>query len=341
MLTIRLRRVVLIWAIVTPFFMVNSQEQHSSAIAKTNYHKTEEQLIARSSGGRSGGGSFKKRSSDSSSPRNSRPTRNSSPNTSPRNYTTPQPTYNTPPRNNSPSNYTYRSRNSNNQSVFIVGFFFLMVFGLIGFIIFNQRSRKSSNNQQSDQERDNNIVTISKLQIALLADATGVQKDLSELSLNINTDSYEGLVDLLRESVLVLLRNSDYWDYVGASSESINIDKAESAFEKLSIIERSKFNTETLSNIEGKIRQQEIIQPDENDIAAYIVVTLILGTADDQPLFGKIHSHEELQSVLENLASMREDYLMKLELLWSPQTEADSLTYDELLTEYTDLIKLV
>ena len=222
-----------------------------------------------------------------------------------------------------------------------MGFFFLIVLGLIGFVIFNQRSRKLSNNHQGDQERDNNIVTISKLQIALLADATGVQKDLSELSLSIDTDSYEGLVDLLRESVLVLLRNSDYWDYVGSSSESLNIDKAESAFQQLSIIERSKFNTETLSNVEGKIRQQEIIQPDENDIAAYIVVTLILGTADDQPLFGKIHSHEELQSVLQNLASMREDYLMKLELLWSPQIEADSLTYDELLTEYTDLIKLV
>lgn len=207
-------------------------------------------------------------------------------------------------------------------------------------LVFKSIFASNSRGNKSDRERDNNIVTISKLQVALFAEAKDVQKQLSELSLSIDTNTDEGLVELLRESVLVLLRNGDYWNYVLSSSNSLHIDKAESAFQKLSVAERSKFSAETLSNFEGKIQQREAISPDENDVAAYIVVTLILGTADDKPLFEKIHSKEELQLVLENLASMRDDYLMKFELLWSPQTEEDSLTYDELITEYTDMIKL-
>ena len=318
-----------------------------TAIAQSK--STEDKPIAKSSGGRSSGGSFKKRSSGSSSPRKSSPTRSSG-SSSPK-KSSPRPTYNSRPRTSSPSrsysspsyrnSYTHHSGSSSNGFLLLL---LLLLFGGITFavifIAFKSIFANFSSENQNERERDNNIVTLSKLQVALLADAKDVQKDLSELSLSIDTDTDEGLVELLRESVLVLLRNSDYWNYVLSGSDSLHIDKAESAFQNLSVAERSKFSAETLSNFDGQIRQREAIQPDENDIAAYIVVTLILGTADDKPLFGKIHSKEELQLVLENLASMRDDYLMKFELLWSPQTEEDSLTYDELITEYTDMIKL-
>ena len=322
-------------------FSLSLFKLNPKAIAREK--STESKLIAKSSGGRSGGGSFKKRSSGSSSPRRSSPRKSS-----------PRPTYNSRPRTrtsspsrsySSPSyrnNYTHHSGSSSNGFIFALLLF--LIFGGVTFavvaIVFKSIFASNSSTKPSDRERDNNIVTISKLQVALSAEAKDVQKQLSELSLSIDTNTDKGLVELLRESVLVLLRNSDYWSHVLSSSESLHIDKAESAFQNLSVTERSKFNTETLSNFEGKIRQREAIQSDENDIAAYILVTLILGTADDKPLFGKIHSQEELQSVLENLASMRDDYLMKFELLWSPQTEEDSLTHDELITEYTDLIKL-
>lgn len=50
---------------------------------------------------------------------------------------------------------------------------------------------------------------------------------------------------------------------------------------------------------------------------------------------------QELKVALEKLASVSSDYLMKFELLWSPQQEDDSLTYEELLTEYTNMLQLV
>ena len=318
------------------FFRLNPK-----ALAREN--STKSKLIAKSSGGRSGGGSFKKRSSGSSSSRRSSPRKSS-----------PRPTYNSRPKTRTsspsrsysspsyPNNYTYHSGSSSNGFIFIL--LFLLIFGGVTFaviaIVLKSIFASNSSAKPSDRERDNNIVTLSKLQVALSAEAKDVQKQLSELSLSTDTDTDEGLIELLRESVLVLLRNSEYWSHVLSSSDSLHIDKAESAFQQLSVAERSKFNAETLSNFEGQIRHREAIQPDENDVAAYIVVTLILGTADDKPLFDKINSQEELQLVLENLASIRDDYLMKFELLWSPQTESDSLTYDELITEYTDMIQL-
>ena len=330
---------------VFTFIFVNSFSFNLSSNNKPSVLNFNSQAIAKSSGGRSGGGSFKKRRSSgsrsrskSSSPRNSspRPTYNSRPKTR---TSSPSRSYSSPSYRN---NYTYRSGSSSSGS--IVTLLFLLIFGGVAFVVIAivLKSLFASNNRanQGDRERDNNIVTLSKLQVALSAEAKGVQKQLSELSLSIDTDIDEGLVELLRESVLVLLRNSDYWSHVLSSSESLHIDKAESAFQKLSVAERSNFSAETLSNVGGKIRQREAIQPDENDVAAYIVVTLILGTADDKPLFDKIHSQEELQSALEKLASIRDDYLMKFELLWSPQTEEDSMTYDELITEYTDMIQL-
>ena len=324
------------------FFDLNSE-----AIAQEKIQSGK--VIAKSIGGRSGGGSFKKRSSGSRSPRKSSPTRSSGSRS--RTKSSPQPIYNSRPRTSYPdrnyaspsyrNNYTRRSGSSNN------GFFSVLFFLILGgvglaviFIVLKSIFANSSNEKKSDRERDNNLVTVSKLQVALLAEAKGVQKQLSELSLSIDTDTDEGLVELLRESVLVLLRNSDYWSYVLSDSFSLHIDKAESAFQQLSVAERSKFSAETLSNVAGKIKTREAIPADENDTAAYILVTILIGTADDRPLFENIHSQAELEAVLTKLASMRDDYLMKFELLWSPQTEEDSLTYDELITEYTELIKL-
>jgi uncharacterized membrane protein len=47
-----------------------------------------------------------------------------------------------------------------------------------------------------------------------------------------------------------------------------------------------------------------------------------------------------MQEALKKIASMRSDYLMVFELLWSPQVETDTLTEAELATEYADLVAI-
>jgi hypothetical protein len=128
-------------------------------------------------------------------------------------------------------------------------------------------------------ELENDTVTVSKVQVALLAQARSIQSQLSSLTLNADTQTSAGLA-----------RNP--------------------------------------------------ILPDSTESADYIVVTLLVGTAYDKPLFGEIRTTESLQQALEQMAAIPSEHLLVFELLWSPQAETDSLTYDELLTEYTDMISI-
>ena len=193
-----------------------------------------------------------------------------------------------------------------------------------------------------NNELDNDIVTISKLQVALKSSALSLQSELSELTLEADTETAPGLRKLLEEAALALLRNGESWTHVLGSSKTIDCrEEAEIVFTRFSIEERSKFSAETLTNVDGKIRQREVIESDRNvETPAYIVVTLLIGTADDRPLFSQIDSAQAMQEALKKVASMRSDYLMVFELLWSPQVETDTLTEAELATEYADLVAI-
>jgi uncharacterized membrane protein len=193
-----------------------------------------------------------------------------------------------------------------------------------------------------NKELENDIVTVSKLQVALRSSARSLQSELSELTLEADTETTKGLKELLEASALALLRNSENWTHILGSSQTISSrEEAETVFNRLSIEERSKFSAETLTNIDGKIRQRSLVEPaPDEEPAAYIVVTLLIGTADDRPLFAPIDSAQAMQEALKKVASVQSDYLMVFELLWSPQVETDSLTEAELATEYADLVAL-
>lgn len=287
------------------------------------------EVVAQRSGGRSGGGSFNRGSSGSSSRSRSNNNRSSG---SSRQRSSGNTTiiYNT-----GSGSRSYQGGSRGNPILNFLGFIFMMaIFGVVIFAKSNNSSQTAK--AKGDRIRDNDIVTISKLQVALLSQATGVQRELSELILNVDTNTDQGLLELLQESVLILLRHSEYWSHVLASSESININQAEEKFNQISIAERSKMSAETLTNVQGKYREKEILASEDTS-SDYIVVTLILGTADDEPLFKDIYTTEQLKAALEKLASLRPDYLMKIELLWSPQQEEHSLSYDEFITEYTEM----
>lgn len=228
----------------------------------------------------------------------------------------------------------------------ILGFFGLMAFLLMANRLQSSRGYGYDNSYSgmptgASHERDNDIVTVSKLQVALLSTAKGVQTQLASLIESVDTSTSQGLLELTQESALLLLRNSEYWSHVLASSDSMRIQQAEASFNQLSLRERSKFSAETLTNVGGTLRRKDFKVPGlAEDPGAYIVVTLLVGTAGDKPLFKDVRSAPALKDALERVAAVPADYLMKVEVLWSPQVEADSLTYDELLTEYTDMVQI-
>ena len=313
------------------FSLINSIELKITNSYLAEVVNISNQAVAKSSGGRGGGGSFGGGSRSGGSRSNSN-------------------------NNNSgygggnnviiaPGGGYYGTGGSFLPMLLILGLFGIPTIALIAFFIFSNRHQISGNHGNSwnstNNELDNDIVTVSKLQVALSSQTKGLQSQLSELTLKVDTSTPEGLFELLQESALVLLRNSENWSHVQASSESMKIEKADSIFNQFSLQERSKFTAETLTNVKGAVKQKEVVVPGlEKDPAAYIVVTLLVGTADDKPLFQEVRSQETLKKALERVASVPPDYLMAFEVLWSPQVEEDSLTYDELLTEYTEMVQI-
>ena len=229
------------------------------------------------------------------------------------------------------------------------GFFSLLVLLILGGIGFGalrwflpKMLGNSGGFAAGKSEVDNNIFTVSKVQVALYAQARELQSELTELSLEVDTDSSEGLLRLLQESALSLLRHTEYWTHVSASSDvAKSALEAESMVNKLSIEQRRQLSSETLVNVGGNKKRSAVQAVGlEEGPAAYIVVTFLVGTAHDKPLFSKIQTETELQAVLQQLASLPAEYLMTFELIWSPQDASDSLTDDELLTEYSDLVQI-
>ncbi len=321
-------------------------------------HHLDQQAYAKSSAGRSSGGSFTRSSPSNSSKPSSPPpssTRDSfsssqSPNQSPsqppnRNNTIVAPVIinNDSSRPYNPPSNSYQSTTSSNASSSGLPWYVWLIILLMGgaatyFII---RALFFHSKSGSTSDLGNDTFTISKLQVALLAQAREVQARLTELSLEVDTDTPEGLMTLMQESAIALIRTPENWTHASTSSQSVPSSKAEEVFNKLSFAERSKFSEETLVNVSGRVakRQEAIASPDK-DPSAYIVVTLLVGTEHDKPLFGEVKNTQDLQKALEAIASIPISHLLVFELLWSPQADSDSLTYDELLTEYSNMIQI-
>lgn len=228
--------------------------------------------------------------------------------------------------------------------------FILLILGLIVLpIIFNYiRLAGSQPNRAGSltggDELTNDIVTVTQLQVALLAEARSLQQNLNQLATQADLSTAAGLSEFLRETVLALLRFPEYWTHVRVRSQTLNTREAGSRlFERLSLEERSKFRLETLVNLGGQVQRRSgatAITATQADPAAYIVVTLLLGTADDQPLLAEVRSTEELKQALQRLGAISSDYLLIYELLWSPQDERDSLSREELIAQYPELVQI-
>jgi uncharacterized membrane protein len=204
------------------------------------------------------------------------------------------------------------------------------------------RGFNGANSRAAGREFLNDTVTVTRLQVALLAGAHPLQATLDQIATRNDLQSKQGLSAMLQETVLALLRSPEYWSHVRVDSETVNSRQdASRLFEQLSIEERSKVKSETLVNVGGQVQRQTIqISTEDNPNSGYIVVTLLLGTGDDRPLLTPIHSTTELQAALQKLGAISPSALLIFELLWTPQDPRDVLSRDELLSEYPTMTQL-
>ncbi|MFN3926741.1 MAG: DUF1517 domain-containing protein [Pseudanabaenaceae cyanobacterium] len=281
---------------------------------------------AKRGGGRVGGGSF------------SRPSR---PSAGSRSY--------------SPS-YPYRSVPTTGGG----GFFFFPVFsgggfnlfvGLLGLIVLMAIAKAILNAFKGELDEgvtgDNTKVTIAKIQVGLLATARQLQRDLTYMAMEADTSTSAGLTTVLRETTLALLRHPEYWVYVSSAIEHTNFAQAESTYNRLVMSERTKLSEEVLTNQKGKKFLKSAHPADNSPLtnweapSEYIVVTILTAIAGNQLAgISRITSSEDLRNALMALGSVNSDQLIAIEVMWEPQSEEYTLTADEVLTVYPDLVRI-
>lgn len=289
--------------------------------------------LAARSGGRIGGGSFRVPSSRPYTP-------------SPRSYTPAPRGYG--------GGYGYGYPGGGFGFPFLIpifgfgggGLFSLLVFlAIAGFLVRTFQSFRAGDDTEYSVSSPN--VSVARLQVGLLAQARGLQTDLDRIAQHADTNSSEGLAQVLQETTLALLRHPEYWVYGGSEMQQARLEAAEAQFNRLALAERSKFSAETLSNVNNLLRQAEArkalqssgeLMLPENP-GEYIVVTLLVAAQGKLDL-PSINSDQDLRRAISQIGAVSSDRLMALEVLWTPQAEGDTLSAEDMLVEYPDL-KLV
>ncbi|MEY2858708.1 MAG: hypothetical protein RLZZ74_3021 [Cyanobacteriota bacterium] len=179
--------------------------------------------------------------------------------------------------------------------------------------------------------------TVSKLQIAFSPPASQLRQELSRVSAVTHLNADYDLVDLMHQTVAVLIEQ-EHWTHISYDSIALPLEKVESEFDFISHQERNKFTDKTPSlisynrNVSSNSGYQEGY--------SYVVVTLILCTSHSAPLFQSINTKQQLVEELTKLSRMEKDSVLKFELLWNPQQDEVYISNEQLLIEYSDMTRL-
>lgn len=219
--------------------------------------------------------------------------------------------------------------------------FTLLIFISIASFLFNSFRRAADGDELGYASP---TVSVAKVQVGLLSEARSLQADLDRIAQRADTESSEGLAQVLQEATLALLRHPQYWVYGATESRQARLEAAGAEFNRLALGERSKFSAETLSNVNSQLKQASsgaLTVAEKGGALAeapgeFIVVTLLVGTQGKLQL-PAINSAEDLRRALSQLGSVSSDQLLALEVLWTPQAEGDVLTRDDVLAEYPEL----
>lgn len=235
------------------------------------------------------------------------------------------------------------------------GLFTILIFLAIANFLTQAFRRAGSGEIDEVGYSSNPAVSVTQLQVGLLAEGRSLQTELNRIAETADTNSPEGRTEVLQEASLALLRHPEYWVYAGSTTQQARLGSAEAEFNRLALGERSKFTEETLSNVNNQLKAAtprgaisaaqnggELDNPTRlitEGPGEYIIVTLLAATLGNLQL-PAINSADDLRQALRQIGGIPGEKLLAIEVLWTPQAEGDTLTSDDLMAEYANL-KLV
>lgn len=219
------------------------------------------------------------------------------------------------------------------------GGLFSAIFGVMVILAFLDAIKNALGGNDSGLRLGADRIAVVKIQIGLLGLARQLQLDLEDIADNADTSTTEGLHYVLEETVLALLRNPEYCVYGYATSAAADGPAdAEDRFNEFSMDERGKFEEETLVNVNNRKKASEMSKNSGSSekFNEYILVTII-AACDGGLKLPAVNDSAELKTALKRVGAIRVDALQAVEVLWTPQEEDDTLSEDELLTDYPQL----
>ncbi|WP_439638022.1 DUF1517 domain-containing protein [Spirulina sp.] len=222
------------------------------------------------------------------------------------------------------------------------GGLFTIVIGLalVNFIV---NAFRNSGFGGEEGDRTPSKVSVAKVQVGLLGSAQGLKTELEQLAQNADTGTANGRANVLQATSLAILRHPELWVYGAAESQYTALEAAESTFNQLALTERSKFNAETLSNVDSALQQLELQVKTQHDalveqgeVGEYLVATIIVGAVGKLDL-PNVTDGDSLKTVVQQLGSVGGDRLLAVEILWTPQADGDTLSTDDILANYPNL----
>lgn len=235
------------------------------------------------------------------------------------------------------------------------GLFSILIFLAIANFLVQAFRRVGSGEIDEVGYSSNPPVSVTRLQVGLLAEGRSLQTELNRIAETADTNSPEGRTEVLQEASLALLRHPEYCVYAGSTTQQARLSSAEAEFNRLALGERSKFTEETLYNVNNQLKSAtpkgalpaaqkggELDNPTRlitEGPGEYIIVTLLAATLGNLQL-PAINNADDLRQALRQIGGIPSEKLLAIEVLWTPQAEGDTLTADDLMAEYADL-KLV
>ncbi|CAO2169839.1 unnamed protein product [Urochloa humidicola] len=181
--------------------------------------------------------------------------------------------------------------------------------------------------------------TVVKLQVALrgVAAAKSFQKDLNEIAEKVQASNQRWYKFILTETIRSLRRHKD--SCISSSLSADVKDYWKEHFNKISIEERSKFDAEIFSNLDGIKRKRSYSKKTGGSKNEYIVLTILIA-AEGELKFPAVRSSADLEAVVGKLNYVPAGEIPGIHVLWTPQQENDVLSEEELKEDYPYLIPL-
>lgn len=188
------------------------------------------------------------------------------------------------------------------------------------------------------------VVSLSvALQVPDRDDPNSILSALNRLSRTAKTDSRVGIQNLSSQVALEILRRRSSILSASTSTQHFsNRPKALQAFQKASVKERSKFETETVSKFGGvdySSVASKLLGSNEESKGTMAVITLVLAIDGDSTKLNKIRNSSDVEQALQKIAADSKvgDCLQSAEILWTPEDRSETLSLRDVIADYPEL----